>query len=437
MNVVNDAIEPYGAALRTGLRAKLVRVYALQVLMISVAALIGVSVTYIIVQDVLSRQALNEEADYFWERYQADPEIALPDTANMVAYLSARNPAEIPAALANLPPGFGRVHDLPGEPLVHVSRRDATTLYLIFAEEQVSNLVFYFGLAPLAAVLLTVYVLMFLAYRLSHQALSPLLELAKVLENFDFRSTDRLEIPQLDPNVDHETRLMVESLQAFGDRMELFIERERTFTRNAGHELRTPIAVLKGSLELMRVRSDVPAEAQKVTQRMTRAVNEMETMLETLLMLAREAEVYGDTETHVGDVLAEEIELLADLAGEHRNQVVFQENARVECSVKSSVLAIIVGNLLRNALTYTTAGTVTVTLEADHFAIRDTGVGMSQEEVEHAFTAFFRGSVKGAHRGQGLGLALVRRLTNQLGWTVTVQSEKDVGSEFKVFFRTP
>ena len=119
------------------------------------------------------------------------------------------------------------------------------------ASARVSELVFCFGLARLAAVLLTVCLLLFIAYRLLDQAISPLLNLARALERFDFRSTDKLNIPLQPDDVDNETRLVLEALQEFSDRLEIVIERERTFTRNASHELRAPIAVVKGSLELL------------------------------------------------------------------------------------------------------------------------------------------------------------------------------------------
>ena len=201
---------------RHGLRAKLVRVYALQVLLISIAALIGVFITYLIVEDVLTRQALNAEAEYFWDLYSVDEDIPLPNTANMIGYLrDGPDDISVPETLRDLPVGFGRADALAEAPLVHVSERDGKTLYLLFAQAQVADLVFYFGLAPLAAVLLTVYVLLFLTYRLSHQAISPMLNLARALEQFDFRSTDRLQIPVQPDDVDNETRLMVEALSEF------------------------------------------------------------------------------------------------------------------------------------------------------------------------------------------------------------------------------
>ena len=417
----------------SGLRAKLVRVYALQVGLISIAAVIGVYITYIIVQDVLTRQALNQEAAHFWALYEQDHTHPLPDTANMVGYLQrGSDQSGVPQALTALESGFGRAETLPDTPLVHISRRDGDTLYLVFAEAQVSSLVFYFGLAPLIAVLLTVYALLFLTYRLSHQAVSPMINLARALESFDFRSNSRLVIPVKDGDVDRETGLMIESLREFSDRLELFVERERTFTRNAGHELRTPIAVLKGSLDLVENREQDDATRRAIT-RIRKVSDDMETILETLLLLAREEDVHSDTPVSVNQVIIGEIELLSEFAEAKKNQIHLEESAELAVDAKERVVSIVFSNLLRNAITYTTSGDIYTSINANGFEVRDTGVGISEEDLERAFTAFFRAdATKDEHEGQGLGLALVKRLCDQLGWVVTLDSELGAGTKVTV-----
>jgi signal transduction histidine kinase len=421
---------------KRGLGAKLVRVYALQVLLISIAAVGGLYITYVIVVDVVTRQALEQEASHFWALHRDDPQQALPNTANMRGYLRTGSAAAgVPQELLELQEGFGRADGLPDAPLVHVSREGDKTLYLVFAEAQVADLVFFFGLAPLAAVLITVYGLLFLTYRLSHQAISPMLNLARALERFDFRSTDKLKIPVQPDDVDRETRVMVESLQAFSGRLERFIERERTFTRNAGHELRTPMAVIKGSLDLLEAAPDGSPTDRAALVRMRRVVTDMETLLQTLLLLAREEEVFSDVPTSLNQIIAEEIELHAHLAQEQGIALEFVEDVEATCNAREQVVRIIFGNLIRNALNYTPHGRVTVRINLSFVAVTDTGIGMSKEDAEQAFTAFYRGEAAAKiSSGQGLGLALVRRLVQQLDWRVELTSAVGEGTEFRVWY---
>ena len=426
---------------RIGLRAKLVRVYALQVLLISAAAMVGMYITYVIVQDVLTRQALNGEAEHFWRLFEADPRHPLPNVDNMRGFL--RTPSgqvlgdgKPPPYLAALQPGFGAATGVDPAPLVHVSERDGHRLYLIFAEAEVSDLVFYFGLAPLSAVLLTIYALLFAAYRLSQRAISPMLALARSLQHFDFATTHELDIPELGEDADNETRTMVQSLEHFVARLDRFVERERNFTRDAGHELRTPVAVLKGSLDLLETNRDRPETEKKTLARMRRVLDDTETLLETLLLLAREQELLPPAEeTSVNDVVAEQLETLTTLATERCNELVFDERADCVVMAPDRVVAIVAGNLLRNALTYTQDGTVTATINANSLTVADTGIGMSGQDVEAAFGAFYRSdAARASGRGHGLGLAIVKRLADQFNWRVTVSSEVGQGTTFKVDF---
>lgn len=424
----SDRQRPF--AERSGLRAKLVHVYALQVLLISVAAVIGVYLTYLIVEDVLTRQALNGEAEHFWRLYEQNPGHPVPDVANMKGYLTVGGEeSAIPPSLRGLALGFRRADDGEKTELVHVSARGDKRLYLVFAESQVTSLVFYFGLAPLLAVLLTVYALLFLTYRLSHQAISPMLNLARAIENFDFRSNSKLVIPVQPDDVDRETRLMVESLSEFSERLLLFVERERTFTRNAGHELRTPIAVLKGSVELLERKANRSEADLRIIQRIRRVTSDMETLLETLLMLAREEDVSGTEDASINQIAFEQIELLMSVNDANNNQIQIAENAQLWVRVRDRVAAIIISNLLRNAISYTKNGLITLTIDETGFSVTDTGIGISPADQDRVFAAFFRSDAVASNTsGQGLGLALVKRLCDQLGWTVHLESELGVGT---------
>lgn len=97
------------------------------------------------------------------------------------------------------------------------------------------------------------------------------------------------------------------------------------------------------------------------------------------------------------------------------------EYARFALHTPPRVFAVMVGNLIRNACLYTEQGTVTVEVEADSVRVVDTGSGMSEEDLERAFQAFYRGSRTGS-TGHGIGLAIVRRVADRYGWQVTLES---------------
>ena len=424
---------------RTGLRAKLIRVFAIQVAIISVLTLAGIYITNTIIEDVLLREALNTEAEYFWKRADRDPYASLPDTSNMQSYMAVDGDLSgIPESLRNLPPeGFGRTVSEDYQ-LVHVSERDGRRLYLVWAKERITDIAFFYGIIPLAVVLLLIYGLSFLAYRLSERAISPIVGLAQYLEEFDF-DRDRpldLDLSPLREVADAEVASMIEAVDGFTRRLNAFVERERVFTRDAGHELRTPLAVLKGSLDLLEDNQDRPKHEQNALRRMQRTVDDMGSLLETLLLLARESEVtMPSEEVMVNDLVANQIDLLAHMAERGGNQMAFHEEAELKLHAPSRVVEIVIGNLMRNALNYTQQGKVDVTVNSRGVRVEDTGVGMSRDELANAFEAFYRADEsRGLIKGHGLGLAIVRRLVRQFGWAISAHSRPGEGTTVEVRF---
>lgn len=424
---------------RTGLRAKLVRVFAIQVGIVSIATLVGIYVANTLIVDMVLREGLKTEADYFWNRLQADPEAALPDTSNMQSYMAvAGDLSEVPAVLRGIPPDETVRSVADGTQLVHVSERGEHRLYLVWAKAQIYNIAFVFGIVPLAVVLLVIYGLSFLAYRLSQQAISPIVQLAHRLEEFDFEHDADLQV-DLNPLrevADAEVLSMINAVETFSERLRAFVERERVFTRDAGHELRTPVAVFKGSLDLLEENRDRPRHELNALARMRRTVQDMESLLETLLMLARESEVeMPRDDVVVNDLVAGQIELLTPMAQRAGNTLSLHEHAELKVRAPSRIVEIVISNLMRNAVNYTQKGTVEVTVTPTSVRVKDSGVGMTGEQLERAFDPFYRADEsRGLTKGHGLGLAIVKRLVRQFGWRISAHSRPGEGTTIEVWF---
>lgn len=426
---------------RGGLRARLGRLFAVQLAVIGGATLIGIYITQLVVEDLLTRQALTAEAAHYWRLRESNPVQPLPNTANMRGYLVEPGFADagaLPTALREQEPGFRSIHMDGGRRLAHVSDWGDARLYLVFQADQVSDLAFYFGTVPLSIVLLLIYGLLFIAYRWSQAALSPIVRLARQLESIDLERMggEQLDFAELRRDADAEVATLIDALEHFASRLTAAVQRERAFTRDAGHELRTPLAVFKGSLDLLERDAGRPARDQDALARMRRTADGMESLLETLLLLARrESAATKDEPTPLRQVLEEEIRALAEMAKRQGNRLRLHTDEELWVRAPAPVLRILVGNLLRNALTYTENGEVDVTLFTDGVRFEDTGIGMSREELANMFEPFYRAEAsRGRHRGHGLGLAIVRRLSGRYGWTLNVRSQPGEGTTVEVRF---
>jgi signal transduction histidine kinase len=429
---------PFSRLFSGGIKTKLVKVFVLQLLAISVATVLGVYAAAWVVERVLVQEALNGEAQHFWSHYRADPGFALPNTNNLRGYMApGGDESSLPGWLQGQDLGFRRAREGPrSEPVVHVTEDDGDRLYLVFDEVQVSQLAFYFGVAPLTGVLLLIYILTWVGYVMSRRAVSTVVQLAEAVRNYDFR-TGKLE--ELDPEAfgagnDTETLALINAFNQFIHRLESFIQRERNFTRNASHELRTPLAVLRANLDLVTRQQGEDCPDAATYQRMARTVRDMESLVETLLILARESESRLNwSSVVVNDLLADVLDQVERAMGRSEVVTAIRATGVMEIEAPERVLAIVFTNLLRNALSYTEKGHVHVLIDRNGVTIQDSGCGMSEADLERMFEPFYRGHDR-SNEGYGLGLSIVRRLCSRFGWKIHADSELGAGTEIRIEF---
>jgi signal transduction histidine kinase len=160
----------------------------------------------------------------------------------------------------------------------------------------------------------------------------------------------------------------------------------------------------------------------------------MEALIEAFLILAREGDTgLPDEDFDAIEVLRGEIDKARPLLEGKPVQLQLREEAPLHLRAPARVFSVLVGNLLRNACHYTEAGTVTVTVQADAVRIEDTGVGMSTDELARAFDPFYRGGDQ-RREGQGIGLSIVRRLSERYGWPVKLESKAGIGTTATISF---
>lgn len=421
---------------RKGLQKRLTRVFLLQAALVSAAIVLGIYISAQIFENVLVRQALEGEADHFWQRLENDPRAARPDTLNLIGYLARDgNFSEVPARLRDLQPGYQRVALDGKEPLIYVEDNGDYRVFLVFDEQQVSALAFYFGIVPLSIALIIIYVLSWLSYRLTRQAVSPLVLLAQRVESFDFRNerVGDLDLSEFRDTPNEEVAKLVEALDLFTERVEQFVEREKNFTRDASHELRTPLAVIKSSIALLDKRSDWQTGEARSIEIIKQTISDMEALIETLLLLAREESVSLPSEdVLMNDLLNQIVFQVSHACRNDEVRLVMDEKCLLSVHAPEKVLNILFTNLLRNAFSYTERGEIVVIIDEGTVAISDSGVGMEESVLDNVYKPFFRAQPE--TQGHGLGLSIVKRFCNRFGWSVKIISKPGKGTEVSVHF---
>lgn len=430
------------AGAHRSLHNKLGTVFILQAVAISCATLLGIYATAAVLEDVLIRRALKDEAGHFVKVLERDPLASEPDTFNMQGYLvastnHARKVKAIPEEISALPIGFHNLRLSDGRrPLIYVSQSRHGRLTLLFDQQNVGKLALLFGLAPLVLVLIFIYITSLAAYRFSRRAISPVIWLANEVRSWDPKTPDctALTPERMPSDLEGETQVLAEALRGYSARISELVERERTFTRDASHELRSPLTVIKLAAEVLLTDGELDPFVERNLRRIDTASRDMEALIEAFLLLARDsASGLPQESLNINSIIREEIERAAPLLAQKRVEISFVEPYQLTLVGPSKVVAVMIGNLLRNACRYTDAGSVTVTIQDRNVCIQDTGRGMSAQDMENIFQPFFRG--QGAPRGgHGVGLTIVRRLSDRFNWPVEFHSELGVGTRVSISF---
>jgi len=216
-------------------------------------------------------------------------------------------------------------------------------------------------------------------------------------------------------------------------RVEMHVEREYRFSRYASHELRTPVTIIKGAVGLLK--KNISGEndpAYRPLKRIERAVTNMENIIKTLLWLSREDEALDQAQVfEVLSIVKETVEqnryLIADKPVEIE---LFPENDP-HISIPVPIFQIMLTNLIRNAIQYTEAGKVSITIKSDRVSVSDTGAGMEPDELNFVNQIHLRGD---RYQGFGLGLSIVKRLCGRLGWRLKIESDRGRGTKVQLIF---
>lgn len=422
------------------IRSKLGRKMALQAGLIATVAVLAIAVTSIIIEQLLVREALRREAEHFWQLYAEDSAFPLPHTDNLKGYLASQADDQgLPDSLRGFDLGYHKVHGQMAHSLLYISERNGQRLHLLFDGESVLRLAFLFGVFPLTIVLVLVYLTGWWVYRESNYVLSPIVWLANKFERFDPAHPDSSlqDLASIPGDVDWEVDKLMHSLSSYSTRIQRFVERERAFTRDTSHELRTPLTVIKMASDLLLSDQELDSSTEKYINRIKGAAGDMEELIDAFLILARETDKeFEDADVDVRSLLKREIKAAQIYLDQKDVEIVLDEQQPLHLHAPEKVLAIVIGNLLRNAALYTNQGKITITLRENSLEIADTGIGMSEQQLQKLGQPYFRVDAEGEEerKGYGIGLTIVKRLSDRFNWHVDIDSELEQGTRVTIDF---
>ncbi len=248
------------------------------------------------------------------------------------------------------------------------------------------------------------------------------------------------------PKYKDEIWRLASTINELLDRLEKTFIGQEQFIQNASHQLKTPLAIMQGELELFGRRKQSADELDRFLASLKEEIKNLTDLNNNLLILARVDSGQGSLDfqkVNIDDVVLTQVARLSKLAFEKEVILTVDMNSFYEIEEPLAVegdidlLNILFFNLIENAIKYTNNGsTVTIkgTLESGRivFTVMDEGPGINSDELELIFERFYRGTT--SQKGHGLGLAICQKIASihHADLSVTNRSDGKSGAIFKI-----
>ena len=319
------------------------------------------------------------------------------------------------------------------------SQGDAEQLIVVHEDissvkQTVKNLVLTVGLVLAVGALVAVIVV----YYTTSSVIKPIKEVNDVVKEYSMGNYNA-RVPVT--NTLEATQLAL-SFNSMADQLENLEETRRSFVSNVSHELRSPLTSMKGFLEAMQDGTIGREDYDQYIDVVLSETKRMASMVNDLLDLARIESGRTKLNLEVFDIneLVRRVLLTFEARVYERKMDIEIRFAQEQCFVEADNAQInqVLRNLIDNAIKYSPEGSklrlATYALRREvYVSVQDSGQGIPQEDIPHVFDRFYK--VEKAHTpskqsGTGLGLSIVKRIIDQHGQRITLQSTKGKGSTF-------
>jgi len=417
---------------RRSLRSRLLLALLAYVVLLSLVVIAQGNLVHERAERLVWRAMLNSELDHAVERMRDEPGYRWSNTHTMALY-DGRD-AVLPQSLRRFGPGLHDDVNIDGRYYVVLVRRiDGRTLLLTLDVTDFEQREAHTAVNVVGAALGLIVVLGLLVAWMANRMVRPLSRMAEQIGKL------RPDLPAQHVDVREsasaELHVIADALNDYLQRNARFVERERAFIDTASHELRTPVAVISGSAELALQQTGLPPAAQQHLSRIRRTTRDVEQLISLLLILAKDpARLARSSERVALD------QLLPEIVEDHRYltrgkalTIALAPMPSLAITAPLPIVQAAIGNLLRNAIEHSDSGEITLRLEwPAKVVIVDPGHGMAPEEISAIYARVARG---GGDRGSGgIGLDLISRLCEHLGWRLQIDSDHGSGTTTTLAF---
>ncbi len=421
---------------RHSLHSRIIFAFCLFGVILGTAYATAVYISLDLIDDHLIDNRLREELDYFANHYKHHHLLPRSTSPYITAHLTQESmPLYLIELVQGLDEGLHEAYSGPDEYHIAVQKLpNEKYLYLLyevsaleFTEKRKLNI----GFVLLGGVILITLLGWWIGRLTSRKVIAPVVHLS---DQVNRSGPENLPTDFSKDFVGDEVGTLAAALEQSMKRIEEFVKREHRFTRDASHELRTPVTVIKGAVEILRNKPNAVEESVlRPLDRIQRQVTNMENIIEALLWLSREEISADRMKTFsvlplVQNTLEENRQIIA---GKSIDINLVAEGNPV-LGVPAPLFQIALTNLIQNAVRHTSNGHVSVYVRDDRLTVSDTGIGIKRSDLDNITQPYIRGTDS---NGFGLGLSIVKRLCDRFDWQFEIESEVDRGTTVHLIFK--
>lgn len=275
-----------------------------------------------------------------------------------------------------------------------------------------------------------------LVYFLSGYALRPIKELSMRIEKITEKELST-QLPKLETN--DELQTLSESFNLMLKRLEAAFQREKRFTSDAAHELKTPLTVINTNLDVFYMNADPTKEQyQNTLAVIKKQANRMTALVEDLFSMSSMNRYKVEDVIEISGLVRETAQEL-DIFLDEKSLTLTVDTQECLVLANAVILKQAISNLIENAIKYNKNGgfiKVQVKNRSDQcqIIVRDSGIGIPPEKAVHIFEPFYRVDTSRSREigGAGLGLAITKDIVQQHGGTICYQACDTGGSCFMI-----
>lgn len=238
-----------------------------------------------------------------------------------------------------------------------------------------------------------------------------------------------------------EFEQLTSSFNEMLDNIENSIENIKQFSSDASHELKTPLTIIQGEIELAKNKDLSKEEFIKLLDKLDIEQKKLQNIINNFLLLARlDKELIKEEDSYLDRVVFECIENSLDNLEKKGLELKLDIQEDIKVKFNEKYLFIVISNLLSNAIKYTNNGVITLKVNKNEhftfFEISDTGIGIASEDINKIFERFYRVDKARTdfNEGIGIGLSIVKRICDRFNTSIKVQSKLNKGSKFSIRF---